>query len=53
MSEQNQNEQNATPAELSDESMENVAGGVVGETGNSCIPDFPGCILFPPDVITY
>lgn len=51
MSEQNQSEQNATPAELSEESMENVAGGIIGgETGTGCIPDFPGCIFLPtPD----
>jgi hypothetical protein len=54
MSEQNQNEQEAvTPAELSETSLENVAGGT-GDMSGGCIPDFPGgCVLFPKDLTTF
>jgi hypothetical protein len=45
MSEQNQNEQGATPAELSEESLENVAGGIID---GGCIEPFPPVGCWPP-----
>ena len=48
MSEQNEKQQDvAVPAELSDASLESVAGGADIVDGG-CIPPFPdGCILLP------
>jgi hypothetical protein len=48
MSEKIQNEQDATASELTEESLESVAGGITGEQGAGCDPQFPdGSVILP------